>query len=230
MASVGGELSGYLFDDLKRSLEDNSSFQLSVPAIKMAALRILSLLLLYPILRCHSLENGTKTSDIADGCLQALGISDGTIKDYQLIASSAFDNDFKTYGPHRARLNMTSWAPGYRANPEHAAKAWLKVEIGHIVVITAIATQGYGDESTAEWLTSYMLLYSQGTEYTFFRKTNGDIQHFDGNHDSNTIRLNQVALPVKAHSVMLMPVSWEKNVAFRMELFGCESGQIFYLV
>lgn len=111
-----------------------------------------------------------------------MGISDGTIKDNNLTAPSAFDDDFKTYGPHRARLNLTSWPPGYRANPEQAATAWLKVEIGHVVVLTAIATQGYGNEPTAEWLTSYMLLYRQGLDYTFFRKPNGDIQVRDGKY------------------------------------------------
>ena len=109
-----------------------------------------------------------------------MGISDGTITDNQLTAPSAFDDDFKTYGSHRARLNLTSWPPGYRANPEQAATAWLKVEIRRVVVLTAIATQGYGDEIAAEWLTSYMLLYSQGSDYTFFRKINGDIQVRDG--------------------------------------------------
>lgn len=109
-------------------------------------------------------------------CLQALGISDGRIKDFQLIASSAYDNEFKTFGPHRARLNMTSWPPGYRADPSQAATSWMRVEIQRIVVVTAIATQGYGDKKTSEWLTSYMLLYSQGSEYTFFRDADGESQ------------------------------------------------------
>jgi len=52
-------------------------------------------------------------------------------------------------------------------------------------------------------------------------------QYFEGNHDSNSIRLNHVAFPVKAHSVMLWPMSWNGNVAFRLELYGCESGQSY---
>lgn len=113
---------------------------------------------------------------LPDECLQALGISDGRIKDFQLIASSAYENDFKTFGPHRARLNMTSWPPGYRADPIKAVSSWMRVEIERIVVVTAIATQGYGVEETPEWLTSYMLMYNQGSEYPFFRDTNGKAQ------------------------------------------------------
>lgn len=71
---------------------------------------------------------------------------------------------------------MTSWPPGYRSAPDKAASGWFKVEIGHIIVITGIATQGYGDIFVSEWLTIYMLLYSQGDDYSFFRETNGEIQ------------------------------------------------------
>lgn len=110
---------------------------------------------------------------LTDECLQALGISDGRIKDSQLTASSVYKERYKTFGPHRARLNATSWAPGYRADPNKTASAWMSVNIERIVVVTAIATQGYGDEKTPEWLTSYMLQYSQGSDYTFFREADG---------------------------------------------------------
>ena len=113
---------------------------------------------------------------MTDECLQALGISDGRIKDSQLIASSVYKDDYKTFGPHRARLNTTSWPPGYRADPSQAATTWMRVNIERIVVVTAIATQGYGDEETPEWLSYYMLLYSQGSDLTFFRNADGEPQ------------------------------------------------------
>ena len=111
-------------------------------------------------------------------CFEPLGIADGRIKDYQLSASSAFNNDFKTYGPQRARLNLTSWPPGYRSAPNSSESGWFKVELDHIMVITGIATQGYGDTSVDEWLLNYMLLYSQGEDYPFsdFRDTEGNPQ------------------------------------------------------
>ena len=71
---------------------------------------------------------------------------------------------------------MTHWPPGYRSASDKASSGWLKVEIGHMLVITGIATQGYGDVSASEWLTGYTLLYSQGADYSFFREINGNIQ------------------------------------------------------
>lgn len=112
---------------------------------------------------------------LTDECLQALGISDGRIDDSQLTATSFYNNDFMTFGPHRARLNRTSF-PGYRADPTKASFSWMTVEIGRIVVVTAIATQGYGKEEVSEWVTSYILQYSQGSQYTFFRNADGGTQ------------------------------------------------------
>lgn len=107
-----------------------------------------------------------------------MGISDGRIQDNQLDASSAYDNDFKTYGPQRARLNMTSWPPGFRSAPDKTDSAWLKVELGQMFVITGVATQGYGDTLVREWLWNYMLLYSKGDDddFSYFMDTNDELQ------------------------------------------------------
>lgn len=71
---------------------------------------------------------------------------------------------------------MSTWPPGYRADPEKAYESWLDVNIGNTMVVTAIATQGYGDKAVGEWVTDYILLYSQGSEYLEFRDTSGESQ------------------------------------------------------
>lgn len=91
------------------------------------------------------------------------------IKDQQITASSAFNDDFATYGSQRARLNLTSWPPGYRANPTELSFTWIKVDLGTDKVITGLATQGYGDTSVTEWVTSYIAMYESRM---------GDMQQF----------------------------------------------------
>ena len=81
------------------------------------------------------------------------------IKDFQITASSSFNHDFTTYGPQRARLNLASWPPGYRANPAKLNSSWIKVSLGAEKVITGLATQGYGDTAVMEWVTSYSVMY-----------------------------------------------------------------------
>ena len=59
-----------------------------------------------------------------------------------------------------------------------AASSWLKVEVGRIIVITGIATQGYGDTSVNEWLSSFILLYSESEDesFSYFRDKDGNLQ------------------------------------------------------
>ena len=111
-----------------------------------------------------------------DGCNRELGIADGRIKDNQLSASSAHDNDFATYGAHRARLNITSWPPGYRANAKTTDFHWVRVSLHSEMVITAIATQGYGEPQVDEWVSNYMLLYYRDGDFLYFKGLDGNVK------------------------------------------------------
>ena len=102
-------------------------------------------------------------------------MASGEIRNDQITVSSAYDNDFSTYGSHRARLNLTSWPPGYRADPNQD-DGWIKVELGKEMVITAIATQGYGDDSIKEWVSQYMIMYSKGADFHFFKDLKGNLK------------------------------------------------------
>lgn len=99
------------------------------------------------------------------------------MKDESLKASTTFNRDFQTFGPQRARLSLQTWAPGYRADPAQAHRHWFRVDLARDIVITAIATQGYGEPAVAEWVTSFMLLYKREHGLTdYFRNTEHQIQ------------------------------------------------------
>ena len=58
-------------------------------------------------------------------------------------------------------------------------KPWIMVDLGKEVIVTGIATQGYGDASVAEWVTSYRLMYAAGEQesaYQSFVDGNGEVQ------------------------------------------------------
>ena len=112
-----------------------------------------------------------------------MGLENDFIKDKQLSAFSAYNNDPSTFGAHRARLNLNTWPPGYRADKKSLESStgnpWLMVDLGREVVITGIATQGYGDTSVSEWVTSYRLMHAVeklGSVYYSFMDANGDVQ------------------------------------------------------
>lgn len=102
-------------------------------------------------------------------------MASGEIQNVQITAQSVYDNEFSTFGAHRARLNLSSWPPGYRADPNQS-NGWIKVELGKKMVITAIATQGYGDPAVPEWMQQYMVMYSNGGDYSYFKDLEGNLQ------------------------------------------------------
>ena len=110
---------------------------------------------------------------LAENCQKALGMMDGRIKDYQLKAANAFNDDWATYGPSRARLNLTSWAPGYRGAP--VKSQWFMIDLEEEMVITGLATQGYGDTAVREWVKSYHVLYSKDGNRLHLKNFQGDV-------------------------------------------------------
>lgn len=105
-----------------------------------------------------------------------LGLANGLIKDEQLSSFSAYNDDFATYGAHRARLNLTKWPPGYRARNSFLEKLpWIRIDLTKELTITGIATQGYGDASVAEWVTSYRLMYADKLDFVYFVDIHGNV-------------------------------------------------------
>ena len=110
-----------------------------------------------------------------ESCQKPLGIENGLISDEQLSAFSSFNNDSSTYGVHRARLKISSWPPGYRAlkRDHYITLPWIRIDLEKEMVVTGIATQGYGDSSVAEWVTSFKLMYADQLNFDFFLESNG---------------------------------------------------------
>ena len=105
-----------------------------------------------------------------------------------MSAPSAYDDDFATFGAHRARLNLTSWPAGYRANKEKIGFfPWLKISLDKDMVITGIATQGFGNVSLNEWVTSYMVFYD---------KRGGDETVYCTMEDGETLKVSVFAILV----------------------------------
>ena len=106
-----------------------------------------------------------------------------------MSASSAYDDDFAMFGAHRARLNLTSWPAGYRANKEKIGSfPWLMIILDHDMVITGIATQGLGNASSLnEWVTSYMVFYD---------KREGDETVYCTMEDGETLKVSVFAILV----------------------------------
>jgi len=83
-------------------------------------------------------------------------MEDYSIEDYQIFGSTAYDGDYVSYGSQNARLHSSF---GYRAEPSaDTARDIIVITLNEEMVITGIATQGYGGPGVLEWVTGFYLL------------------------------------------------------------------------
>ena len=84
-------------------------------------------------------------------------MEDNKIKNSQIIVVLAYNDDYANFGSQNARLHNSL---GYRGDPQVARVSnFLVINFDEEMVITAIATQGFGDPKVNEWVTSFQLLY-----------------------------------------------------------------------
>ena len=84
-----------------------------------------------------------------------------TISDDQIFGRSAYNSDYSMYGAENARLH-SSW--GHRSDPTLEVKAnIIGIDLRKEMVITGIATQGYGDPVVAEWVDSFNVIYKDSS-------------------------------------------------------------------
>lgn len=82
-------------------------------------------------------------------------MEDNRIKNSQIIGGSAYNGDYVNFGSQNARLHNSR---GFKADPTTLPPSSnvIEVQFEEEMVVTAIATQGYGDE----WVTSFNMFYS----------------------------------------------------------------------
>lgn len=68
--------------------------------------------------------------------------------------------------------------------------------------------------------------YTNNIIWPYFYSIFSSSQFFIGNADSNTIKRNELPIPVLASTVYIKPITKHKNVGLRLELYGCKGGII----
>uniref|UniRef100_A0A3Q0QTK6 Contactin associated protein like 3 n=1 Tax=Amphilophus citrinellus TaxID=61819 RepID=A0A3Q0QTK6_AMPCI len=98
---------------------------------------------------------------------------------------------------------------------------WLEVDLGERTKITAVATQGrYG---SSDWLTSYLLMFSDtGHNWRQYRQEDS-IGSFPGNSNADSVVQYKLQQPAIARFFRLFPLDWNPNgrIGLRLETYGC---------
>uniref|UniRef100_A0A672JUG4 Contactin associated protein like 3 n=1 Tax=Salarias fasciatus TaxID=181472 RepID=A0A672JUG4_SALFA len=98
---------------------------------------------------------------------------------------------------------------------------WLEVDLGERTKITAVATQGrYG---SSDWLSSYLLMFSDsGHNWRQYRQEDS-IGFFPGNSNADSVVQYKLQQPAVARFLRLLPLDWNPSgrIGLRLETYGC---------
>ncbi|CAH8542287.1 unnamed protein product [Dicrocoelium dendriticum] len=149
-----------------------------------------------------------------------LGMISGSIANWQITSSSTYPASWvKGCSEQNARLfrpNGLAWCAKFKSSSE-----WLQIDLGVRALVTGIMTQGRGDSS--EWVTSFMLSYSDDAiHWKFITDQYANQKIFEGNTDSFTVKHNYLDEPIKARYVKIHTYTWHGHPSLRVELVGCQ--------
>uniref|UniRef100_A0A8C9ZN58 Contactin associated protein like 3 n=1 Tax=Sander lucioperca TaxID=283035 RepID=A0A8C9ZN58_SANLU len=98
---------------------------------------------------------------------------------------------------------------------------WLEVDLGGRTQITAVSTQGrYG---SSDWLTAYLLMFSDTGHNWKQHRQEDSIGAFPGNSNADSVVQHKLQHPVITRYVRLIPLDWNPNgrIGLRLETYGC---------
>ncbi|XP_061030458.1 contactin-associated protein-like 4 isoform X5 [Eubalaena glacialis] len=125
-----------------------------------------------------------------------------------------------SHGPGFARLNRRDGAGGWSPLVSNKYQ-WLQIDLGERMEITAVATQGgYG---SSNWVTSYLLMFSDsGRNWKQYRQEDS-IWGFSGNANADSVVYYRLQPSIKARFLRFIPLEWNPKgrIGMRIEVFGC---------
>ncbi|XP_047446581.1 contactin-associated protein-like 4 isoform X2 [Mugil cephalus] len=125
-----------------------------------------------------------------------------------------------SHAPGFAKLNRREGAGGWSPLVSDRYQ-WLEVDLGERTKVTAVATQGrYG---SSDWLTSYLLMFSDtGHNWKQLRQEDS-IGSFPGNTNADSVVQYKLQQPAVARFLRLIPLGWNPSgrIGLRLEAYGC---------
>ncbi|KAM3608349.1 uncharacterized protein V6R79_023575 [Siganus canaliculatus] len=125
-----------------------------------------------------------------------------------------------SYAAYNAKLNRRDGAGGWSPMVTDQ-EPWLQVDLREQMEVTAVATQGRHD--SWDWVSSYVLLYSDtGRAWKQYRHEDG-VGRFAGNTNSEAVVQNKLSHPVRTRFLRFVPRDWNPSgwMGLRLEVYGC---------
>uniref|UniRef100_A0AAQ4RKF3 Contactin associated protein like 3 n=1 Tax=Gasterosteus aculeatus aculeatus TaxID=481459 RepID=A0AAQ4RKF3_GASAC len=122
--------------------------------------------------------------------------------------------------PIKHRADMLNGAGGWSPLVSDRYQ-WFEVDLGRRTCITAVATQGrYG---SSDWLTAYLLMFSDTGHNWRQHRQEDSFGAFPGNSNADSVVKYKLKQPVIARYLRLIPLDWNPSgrIGLRLEIYGC---------
>lgn len=147
------------------------------------------------------------------GCSQPLGMKSERINDYQITASSSYDES----QPSRARETEDAWCTN-----EDDKDPYIQVDFLLKTRVTRVGTMRR--KTKDHWVSEYFLQYSDDDITWKDYLENGQVKIFKGpqNPGDRHMIVHNLRHPIEANSVRIRPRKYEGLICIRFELYGCD--------
>ncbi|XP_048390046.1 contactin-associated protein-like 5 isoform X2 [Stegostoma tigrinum] len=125
-----------------------------------------------------------------------------------------------SHSPGFAKLNRRDGAGGW--SPRDSDKyQWLQIDLGERTEITAVASQGrYG---SSDWVTSYVLMFSDTERNWKQYRQEDNTWAFPGNSNADSVVHHKLQYSIRARFLRFAPLKWNPTgrIGMRVEVYGC---------
>ncbi|XP_031553890.1 lactadherin-like [Actinia tenebrosa] len=125
-------------------------------------------------------------------------------------------NNFPNTTPYNVGVDAGCWSAG-----SNTAGEYLQVDLGHVVYVTMVATQGrpYGYK---QYVRKYSLAYKNSDNSFVDYKIANNVKIFQANTDMTTIVTHRLPEKIKTQYIRFVAREWYGHISMRAEVYGCQ--------
>ncbi|KAK9411530.1 discoidin CUB and LCCL domain-containing protein 1 [Crotalus adamanteus] len=163
----------------------------------------------------------------SNGCDKALNLGGGDALNVQMTASSSWDEisevgDLVEWSPQKAWLKVPG--PSWAANQSNHQQ-WLEIDLGEKTRITGIRTTGSTVLHFNYYIETFVVNYKNNNSK--WRPYKGILSSkekvFKANSNQRDVVRNNFIPPIVARFLRIIPQTWHKRIALKVELIGCRA-------
>ncbi|XP_060609219.2 discoidin, CUB and LCCL domain-containing protein 1 isoform X1 [Anolis sagrei] len=166
----------------------------------------------------------------SNGCNKSLGLEGGDTSKGHITSSSFWEEtseigEVTQWSPDKAWLKVQG--PSWAANQSNH-RQWLEIDLGERTRITGIRTTGSTMLNFNYYVKTFIVNYkNNNSKWRVYKGIlSNEEKVFKANSNHGGIVRNNFIPPIVARYVRIIPQSWHKRIALKVELLGCRFAQV----